>query len=513
MTPDKWREDLRFFAAEVVRTHKNAYHAVSKEDFAKNVAALDARIPSMEDHQIVVEIMRLVASIGDGHTGVRWGMLAASGVFPISFYIYDDGMFVQKAATEYPAIVGGKVTKIGGIPVEEAIAKLAPLIWRDNDMGIKTSLPLYLTSPKILHAAGISPSKDSTEFSILKDGRESKIEIKPTAKLNEVIDPPATWLDARTSNIPVPLWQKNPQNNFRFEMLFDSKTFYIQYNAVQDKQDETVGAFFKRAIQTADASPAERLVLDLRLNGGGNNYLNIPMVIAAIKSRLNVPGKFFVIIGRETFSAAMNAVNDLEKYTNAVFVGEPTGASPNHFGDARNITLPNSKLIVRASTLWWQDMDGRDVRRWKAPDVAAELTSQAYKEGRDPALEAIQNYKPAQSLEAIIAEQRVKQDLSVFVAKVREFKANPAHRYAETERRINDIGYFLLGRNQIDDSIAVFKLNVELYPRSANAYDSLGEAYARKGDKASALINYKKALEIAPNTASALEAVKTLSHE
>ncbi len=513
MTPDKWREDLRFLAAEIARTHKNAFHAISREEFAKNVAALDARIPTMEDHQIVVEMMRLVASVGDGHTGVRWGMLASTGMLPVNFYVYDDGVFVQRAATEYANIVGGKVTKVGGVPTDEAIAKLTPYIWRDNEMGIKSAVPWYFASPKILHAVGLSGSKDVAEYTIAKDGREVKVQIKPTGKLDDQFQPPVEWAVARPASAPVPHYLKERHNNFRFENLESGKTFYIQFNAVQNKPDETVEAFFNRAYEAAEKSTAERLVLDLRQNGGGNNYLNLPVIIGAIKSRLNVRGKFFVIIGRETFSAAMNTVNDLEKYTNATFVGEPTGASPNHYGDARNMTLLNSKLIVRASTLWWQDMDERDRRKWKAPDVAADLTSRAYKEGRDPAMEAIANYKPAQSLEAIIAEQRVKQDLTVFSLKVREFKANPAHKYAEIEGRLNDIGYFLLGRNQIDDAISVFKLNVELYPSSANTYDSLGEAYLRKGDRANALSNYKKALEIDPKMETAREAVRNLSQE
>jgi hypothetical protein len=63
-----------------------------------------------------------------------------------------------------------------------------------------------------------------------------------------------------------------------------------------------------------------------------------------------------------------------------------------------------------------------------------------------------------------------------------------------TEADINDYGYELLGRKKTDEAITVFIKNTKDYPRSWNTYDSLGEAYAVKGDKKLAQANYRKAL-------------------
>ncbi|MFN0141108.1 MAG: hypothetical protein ACKVQW_13600 [Pyrinomonadaceae bacterium] len=510
LSPEKWREDLRYFAVQIEKTHKNAYHSTSRDEFQWAIADLDSRLSTLEDHQVIVEIMRIVAMVGDGHTGVRWGQLAASGMLPVIFYVYEDGIVVQRAAPEHANLVGAKLKRVGSTPIADALERLRPYIWRDNEMGVKSAVSWYLASPKILHATRLSSSTDVAEFVIEKDGRETTVQLRPTGKLDDLFRPPADWANARPANVTVPTYLKDTSVNFRFEELSASKTFYIQFNAVQDAQGETVEAFFKRAFETADRSTAERLVIDLRANGGGNNYLNLPVTTGAIRSRFNVRGKFFVIIGRETFSAAQNAVNDLEKYTNAIFVGEPTGASPNHFGDARPIILPNSKLRIQASTLWWQDKDPRDTRKWTAPSLAADLTSDDYQNGRDPALEAILNYKPVQSVQEIVTKARASGNVAQFLIEYKAFKANPLHKYIDTETILNRVGHFLLGSNKADQALEVFKLNAAENPRSAIVYQSLGDAYAIKGDKPSALSNYEKAVSLDPKLAASQEAIKQL---
>lgn len=64
-----------------------------------------------------------------------------------------------------------------------------------------------------------------------------------------------------------------------------------------------------------------------------------------------------------------------------------------------------------------------------------------------------------------------------------------------TEAEVNQTGYGLLAQNKLDEAIAVFQKNVKDHPESWNAYDSLAEAYAAKGDKVQAASNYRKALD------------------
>jgi tetratricopeptide (TPR) repeat protein len=70
-----------------------------------------------------------------------------------------------------------------------------------------------------------------------------------------------------------------------------------------------------------------------------------------------------------------------------------------------------------------------------------------------------------------------------------------------TENELNAYGYQLLGQNNFDKAIEILKLNTQRHPKSANAWDSLGEAYALKGDKKNAVTNFKKSLSSNPPAA------------
>lgn len=67
-----------------------------------------------------------------------------------------------------------------------------------------------------------------------------------------------------------------------------------------------------------------------------------------------------------------------------------------------------------------------------------------------------------------------------------------------TEVELNAYGYQLMGQGDIDKAIDILALNTTRFPKSANAWDSLGEAYATKGDKDSAIKNFKKSLSLNP---------------
>ncbi len=67
------------------------------------------------------------------------------------------------------------------------------------------------------------------------------------------------------------------------------------------------------------------------------------------------------------------------------------------------------------------------------------------------------------------------------------------------ERMINSLGYYLLGRKEYEKAVEIFSFNIKRFPKSFNAYDSLGEAYMIMGDRENAIKYYKLAVELNPD--------------
>jgi hypothetical protein len=78
------------------------------------------------------------------------------------------------------------------------------------------------------------------------------------------------------------------------------------------------------------------------------------------------------------------------------------------------------------------------------------------------------------------------------------------------EGMLNQLGYMLLGDGQVQDAILVFERNTQDYPQSSNAYDSLGEAYMKAGQKDLAIVNYKRSLQLDPGNQNAVGQLRKL---
>ena len=522
---EKWREDLRYIAQEMPKRHKNLFHTMTRQQFDDAVRKLDERIPLLARHQIIVELGRIVAMVEDGHTSINFLFDSKIGFryYPVALHLFKDGLFVYAADGQYATAVGARVVKIGNASAEQALNAVRDLIARDNEMGFKDNAPLLLTTPEVLHAAGLIDNMEKAQFVVERQGQQTVMELKPMPAprpngdnwaLGRNFSKLPAWVDARESAktpVPLSLWLRDPQNYFWFEYLEDTRTVYMQYNGIANKENETVADFTKRVFAFVDSHPVDRFVLDLRWNTGGNNYLNKPLLLSIIKSnKIDQRGKLFAIISRRTFSAAQNLVNDLEKYTNVLFVGEPTAEHPNFYADAARIVLPNSGIVVRASALWWQDLDSRDTRQWTGPHIAVELTSEDYRTNSDPVMKTILSYIPKKELTEMLMETLSANDVVSAVKLYRAFKTDSTNAYINTESSINNLGYRLIEMKRLEHAIEIFKLNVESYPQSANAYDSLAEAYMMNGNKELAIKNYERSLELNPANSNAVEMLRKL---
>jgi len=124
---------------------------------------------------------------------------------------------------------------------------------------------------------------------------------------------------------------------------------------------------------------------------------------------------------------------------------------------------------------------------------------------------AAKRYK-AQRTVGLLYERALEKGVDGAIALFNEIKRGDYKSYqlSVVEGHLIALGYELLENNKTGEAIRVFKHAVSEYPESANAYDSLGEAYVKDGNRTQAIEYYKKALELNPDLETAKQALKTL---
>jgi len=408
MTPAEaraWQEDLRFMAKEMQAAHKNVYHSISAEDFATMVQKLNAEIPSLTRAEVIVKMAQIVAAVGDGHTNIYPTRDPKIGfhTLPVEFTFFGDELYIRATEPEQRSLLGVKVLRIGSLSEEDAYAATRTMIGRENEGGARYWAEYLLAMPEVLEALHVTSSVDDVPLILATAHGEMRVTLHPSAPVEIMSGDISTlfyrrpgWVDVRDLFPgPDPLWLREINVPFHFEHA--GNVLYVQINTVADSRDETLAHFAQRMHNEIAATKPNKVAIDLRQNRGGNNTLIVPVVRSIIQSEIiDRPGHLFGIIGPATFSAAQNLTDELEKYTNIVFVGEPTGSKGNTYGDSRKIILPNSGITVRVAIYFWQDWFPTDKRDATTPQIPAPLTFEAYSQRIDPALEAIDRQQSSQ---------------------------------------------------------------------------------------------------------------------
>ncbi|MGE0439811.1 MAG: tetratricopeptide repeat protein [Gemmatimonadales bacterium] len=511
-----WRGDVDLLAAALVARHPNPFHRLERSVWDSAVAATAGRIATLDRDRAAVALMELVALVRDGHTAINPIFDPAAGptVYPLVLEAFADGLFVRAAAPEYRALVGGRVDRFGRVDAAAAMAAVARVVPHENDGWVQAWGPTWLTFPTVAAGMGLTEPTDRLTVVVTRDGRQTTATLKPVPRLTGGHNPFAYvdqtgWIDLRTA--PAPLRQQQPERPYFADYDAGARRLYVAYRMVTDGPGERNAAFWNRVFALADSVPVDRFILDLRDNPGGNSFFNRTVVRGLVaRPALDRPDRLFVLIGNRTFSAAMNLVRDLEQWTNATFVGEPTGNATFFYGDHERVTLPASGLTVAISTLPWRPYDPRDRRDFIAPRLYTPLTSDDYRAGRDPALAAIDRMRTEPPLGHVVGEALERGDSTAAKAAIRRAAADPVRRFNSAEAELNALGYRFLNARDPARAITVFRLNAEAFPRSANTWDSLGEALLAAGDRDGAITAYRRALTIDPSYAPSRQALSRL---
>lgn len=290
------------------------------------------------------------------------------------------------------------------------------------------------------------------------------------------------------------------KDNFGFKevKMFPGNIGYLKLNEfeISDYAKETAFAAM------SFLSYADAVIIDLSNNNGGwtslghilcsyffefedtkKNILlfetNIPYKNETIQYRVlpDLPGKrmiktsLYILTSKNTYSAAERFAYTLQQLGRATLIGERTkgGANstrgPEVLNDYYIVKMPVSRTINPVTKTNWEGVGVE-------PDIKTD------------------------------GNNALDTTLQIILSKIIEKNTD--------EGFLNNLGYSLISENKIHLAVNVFKENLTKHPNSANCYDSLAEAYMLNGDNDSAIINYKKSLEINPGNENAKRMIEKL---
>jgi hypothetical protein len=377
LAPQQWQEDLQYLAKELPRRHKNAFHTVPREQFEKSVADLNARIPNLQPHEIIVGLMRIVASVGDAHTGLS-GFASGFHFFPLNVYWFGKELRVTRIASAYKRGAGARVVQIGDLKIDDVAARIDQVIAHENDYWVRMLNASFMPHAEILQALKIIPDLKAARWTFEdSEGEQFSLDIQ-TVSADEKPD----WVSASPE---LPLYRQRPDEQVWFTYLPDAQTIYVNFRGYRDAFEQHADEL----LASIKENSPKRLVIDVRQNRGGDFTKVRKRLMPGLKqnSLLRKPGGLFIITGRSTQSAAVVNTIDFRKEMNAIVVGEPTGGRPNGYSEHGEFKLPNSHLVVSYSWKYYkfQDQDTPAVM----PDKLIEPDWQTYKAGRDTVMEWI----------------------------------------------------------------------------------------------------------------------------
>lgn len=376
-----WRSDIDALQTQLETKHINLYHKISKQEFTRQLQQIKTNLHQWSTPELMVQLMRVVKQVGDGHTQFNyWGSTHHS--YPLKLIKFGDELRVTEIASPHKHLLGTRLISINGVSDVQLIEALLPILQGvENAFSEQQRLVETLTVAEVLEGLRITKPGLKASFTFIDD-KQKRYTIT---------------LDANNSNSLIGIPQAIPSGFTRHKNSTDTlelfispalETIYLDFKKYPRFQE--MHSFAAKLAELTKDQQIKRIIIDLRHNGGGDFFVGLALAWGLIVvDSLDWQKGIYVLIGRQTFSAAMSNAAQYRQILNATLVGEPTGANPVGYQDADTFNLPHSdwKVMYSKRLYKFQDKTSDGVQ----PDISIPLEWNAHKKGEDNQLNWILN--------------------------------------------------------------------------------------------------------------------------
>ncbi len=380
------------------------------------IAAIGPRVGAMSDAEFLVAVARIPAFADNGHDAFDAGNDTwwPDTRLPVKLAWFPDGLLVARAAPEYAALVGTRITRVEGLAPAQLLAKLHAICGGTESYRRWNAL-WVVGSGGLLQALGVAASDKLLRVEVEgRDGKRRSLELpyvpqdqmpaslRPTRLLSLELSADEIVKGWVTPGPPRPalLYQQQADTLYRALPLPELDALYVQLRSNLDEQGQKFAPFLEATLAAARMSPPHNLVLDLRFDVGGD----ISMSREFLRELVGLTrGRIYVLVSRYTFSAGIVSAAAVrhDGGSRVTIVGEEVGDRLRFWSEGEHACLPNSHYCLRPTTGLWDlehgckstpgcygDQFDATVGSLR-PQLRAPLTAAAWLAGRDPAMEAV----------------------------------------------------------------------------------------------------------------------------
>jgi len=403
LSDEQMNKEIRIAVAAIERYHPNPFHKTEGRVFYEEVDKIinQKGKRSLGKHRF--DLHRVTSMIFDTHTQIH-PTLETPGLkqsFPLRFRAFSDGLYIVAASEHYRESIGKRVVSISGHNPAAIIDQLASYAAADSHIRGKVFAELFLYLPETYEVFNLKTSDGIIQLTL--GGEEGQL---TTVILDEKWDKGSVDFNVNAQNpflpdelITVhevfgttkPFYLENLNKDYWWTFLDkENKYQYLQVNKqFSDNEGYPTPEFHLEWMKAFWDSKLEVLIIDLRNNPGGTMPLMDAMhgfLANAIYAHPTLKG-LAVLVGTDTVSAGTVLAARLEYFTFPIFIGAPTGSSPNMYLNTEKLILPYSKIRLEVSRTKYISANEDDTRDYISPDIPMSTSFDQYANGLDPLIE------------------------------------------------------------------------------------------------------------------------------
>lgn len=382
--------DLDYLCSNLAVSHPDMYRNTTSEAIERKRQEIISKMEGLDDFSFAIELQTLVAMLGDSHTTISVNQMVDENMrmLPIRLKAFGNRWVLSTVPTESAHILGYELLALNGHPMPEVHAALAPFFSSDNEVKLDRQFVSSFYVVPILQHFGIMDDESSIPLVVSSSEGETTTVIIPVIAAKDTQSYGFSSLSRLRMAVPETEWDRT--RNYKALPIGDA--LYIQYNVCRQDKDLPMDEFVLQLRRMMEAGNYEKIIIDLRNNGGGSDGVLRP-VLEWLPECMAAGKEVYTLIGETTFSSAViNGV--MLQMIGSTLVGTPSSGNVDHFGATDAFVLPNLPLQVRYSTKYMDlgEYFGAEDRYGDSPlmpDVVVGQTLSDYLAGIDTAVEYV----------------------------------------------------------------------------------------------------------------------------